>query len=195
MNAKLHSEKELVIQLKLGSEKAFNLLFQNYHRRLFAFSYKLLFSTEDAEEVVQEVFYKIWKNKLFLNEEMCFSSFVFTVARNHVYNLLSKRVSESAYKSYSTAFTPVQASNTEEAYNFEELKNIILQRVEKMPEKRKKVFLMSRFEGISNQEIAKQLNLSLSTVENHINKALKLLKQHLYIRDINLFLGFIFLWL
>lgn len=189
------SEKELVLQLKLGSEKAFNLLFHQYERRLFAFSFKMLLSSEDAEEVVQEVFFKIWKNKRFLNEEMCFRAYIFTVARNHVYNLLSKRVSETAYKKYSAGLSVDPTSSTEEAYDFQELKEVVLQKLDKMPEKRRKVFMMSRFDGLSNKDIASQLNLSLRTVESHIHKALKLIKQQLYIRDIHFFIGFAFLWL
>ena len=93
-------EKELVINLKAGSKEAFNLLFHMYEKRLYAFSLKLLLSPEDAEKVVQEVFFKIWKNKHYLQEEQSFKAFIFTVAKNHIYNLMSKRVSESTYKHY-----------------------------------------------------------------------------------------------
>ena len=107
---------------------------------------------------------------------------------------MSKRVSESAYKHYHAGFVERQVCNTEDALNFQELKKAIQGKVDKMPEKRKKVFVMSRFEGRSNLEIANQLNISLSTVENHLNSALKALKQHLFTHDANLFLLFIFLW-
>lgn len=188
------SEKELVIRLKSGSQEAFNLLFHRYERRLFAFSFKLLLSREDAEEVVQEVFFKIWKNRYFLQEDQPFKAFIFTVAKNHIYNLMSKRVSESAYKHYHAGVVDRQVNSTEDSLNFEELKNVIHGKVNEMPQKRKEVFIMSRFEGRTNREIANRLKISLSTVENHLNKALKALKQHLFSHNINFFLLFMFLW-
>lgn len=195
MEAKQGSDKELVKKLSSGSEEAFRLLFQKYERRLYTFSYKILLSSEDAEEVVQEVFFKIWKNKRLLKEDLSFCSFLFTIAKNHIYNQLSKRVSETAYKHYYLGSMKNQVGyNTEEDYYFEELKEAIKEKVDQMPEKRRKVFIMSRFDGLSNSEIADRQNLTLSTVENHINKALKTLKQHLYIRDYNIFLLFMFLY-
>jgi RNA polymerase sigma-70 factor (family 1) len=194
MEVKSMTDGELVSRLKAGCENAFNTLFYRYERRLYAFSFRLLFSVEDAEEVVQEVFYKIWKNKDLLEEHSSFKAFIFTIARNHIYNQLSKRVSETAYKHYCAGEGERQASSTEDAYNFQELRKTVQEMANRMPAKRKQVFLMSRFEGQSNREIASQLELSLSTVENHLNKALKFLKQHLYMRGNHLLLLFIMLW-
>ena len=144
---------------------------------------------------MQEVFFKIWKNKRFLNEELSFSSFIFTIAKNHIYNQLSKKISEAAYKHYCTdSIKGSVTSITEEGYFFKELQTSIQEKVGQMPEKRRKVFEMSRFEGQSNKEIAKRMGISLSTVENHLNKALKVLKEYLYIRDVNLCLALVFLY-
>ncbi len=194
MEAKSITDRELVSRLRAGSEHAFNALFYRYERRLYAFSFSLLFSAEDAEEVVQEVFYKIWKNKDLLDEHFSFKAFIFTIARNHIYNQLSKRVSETAYKYYCAGAGERQASSTEDAYNFQELRKTIQEVTNRMPAKRKQVFLMSRFKGQSNREIASQLELSLSTVENHLNKALKFLRKQLYMRGNHLLLLFIMLW-
>lgn len=194
METQSFQDRELTTKLKAGSEEAFNLLFYKYERKLYAFSLSILPSGEDAEEVVQEVFYKIWKNRNLLDEQMSFKAFIFTVAKNYMYNLLSKRVSETAYKQHYLSATSNQVSSAEETCHFHDLKNIIQQMVNKMPDKRKQVFTMSRFEGLANREIAKQLNLSLSTVENHINKSLKALKQQLHLHDTHLCLLFLCLW-
>lgn len=180
--------------LKAGSEAAFNRLFYKYEKQLYAFSLSILPSVEDAEEVVQEVFYKIWKNRHLLDEQLSFKAFIFTMAKNHLYNLLSKRVSETTYKQYYLRTTSLLAEDTEEICHFHELKSIIQQMVNKMPHKRKQVFMMSRFQGLTNREIATQLNLSLSTVENHINKSLKTIKQQLHLHDAHLLLLFLCLW-
>ncbi len=194
MKTQSYQDRELILKLKAGSEEAFNLLFYKYERILYAFSLKILPSEEDAEEVVQEVFYKIWKKRYLLDEQLSFKAFIFTVAKNHIYNLLSKRVSETAYKRYCSDTTSNLVNNAEETCCFQEMKNIIEQIVSNMPDKRKQVFTMSRFQGLSNREIADQLNLSLSTVENHINKSLKMLKQQLPLHDIHLCLLFLCWW-
>lgn len=193
METKFYQDKELIRELKTGSQGAFNLLFYKYERKLYAFSLSILPSREDAEEVVQEVFYKIWKNRDLLNEQTSFKAFIFTIAKNYIFNLLSKRVSETAYKHYYRDATSNQVNSTEESCYFHELKNTIEQMVSKMPDKRKQVFTMSRLEGLTNQEIAAQLNLSLSTVENHINKSLKTLKEQLHLHTTHICLLFLFL--
>lgn len=179
MDTAPNSEKELVRMLKAGSIEAFDALYHLYERRLFAFSFRLFGSAEDAAEVVQEVFYKIWKHRASLDAEKSFKSFIFTVARNHIYNQISKRVSEAAYKHYYEGVAPLHASSTEDAFNLQELQAVLDQHMSEMPEKRRMVLQLSRFEGLSNHEISQKMNISLSTVENHINKALNTLRHHL----------------
>ena len=177
-------ETDQVKRLIEGDEEAFKLLFFKYQTKLYAFSLKILASKEEAEEIVQEVFLKIWKSRHLLDVEKSFQAFLFTIARNHIYNQLSKKVSESTYKNHK-ATTYESKNSTAETTDYQELNNIVLSRVGEMPEKRKKVFLMSRYEGHSNKEIASTMQISLSTVENHLNKALKTLKNHLQIYGIN----------
>lgn len=181
-------EREWVKRLSTGSEEAFNLLFRQYEKRLYAFAISLLPHAEDAEEVVQEVFYKVWKNRASLDEDKCFKSFIFTVGKNYIYNLLSKRVSQSTYQHYLKSEAVSFATTTEDAFQLHELQTNIQRIMNTMPEKRKKVFVMSRFEGLKNHEIAEQLGISLSTVENHINKALKALKQKLTVHEVQILL-------
>ena len=178
------SERALIEMLQQGSEKAFTLLFYKYERLLLAFAMKLLPTREDAEEVVQEVFYRVWKNKHLTDPEKSFKAFLFTITRNYIYNLLAKRVSETTYKHYYTAHASRSISNTEEQLDARDLNHMIQRLVRQMPEKRKQVFLLSRYQGLNNKEIATHLSVSLSTVENHINKALRELKKHLSFHEV-----------
>ncbi len=193
MDDSLSPEHDLIVSLKCGSVEAFNLLFYKYETLLFAFAMKLLRSSEDAEEVVQEVFYKIWKNKHLLDEQKSFKAFIFTIAKNYMYNLLAKKVSETTYKHYYTTHTQNKVSSTEENLNVQDLNHTIRQVLRQMPKKRKQVFMMSRYEGLNNKEIASRLHISLSTVENHINKALKELKKHLSFHEVSLLLILLYL--
>lgn len=169
-------EKSLVAALRQGDQEAFNQLFFAYEKKLYFFAYKLLQSHADAEEVVQEVFLRIWDKRNTLDEQRSFNAYLITIAKNIIYNRASRRVVEHAYREYLQRAAPSVRHHTEEAVNFSDLNTISYRFINQLPEKRRKIFLLSRFEGLSNREIAKQLNVSVSTVENQMNKALKVLR-------------------
>ncbi len=105
--------------------------------------------------------------------------FIFTIAKNIVYNKSRHRVYEVAYKEYFSRFGNATASVTEELLDYEELDGLIRSGCEKLPPMRRKVFLLSRMEGLSHNEIAEKLNTSTSNIKNQIYKALIFLKEHL----------------
>ncbi|MEO0331838.1 MAG: RNA polymerase sigma-70 factor, partial [Bacteroidota bacterium] len=170
------NEKSLIVALKRGDQAAFSRLFFAYEKKLYFFSYKLLQSHADAEEVVQEVFLRIWDKRATLDEQRSFNAYLITIAKNIIYNRASRKVTEHAYREYLQRVAPSARHQTEEVVNFSDLNTISHRFISQLPEKRRKIFLLSRFEGLNNQEIAQQLNISVSTVENQMNKALKVLK-------------------
>ncbi len=178
------SETALIAALKKGNQEAFSQLFFAYEKKLYFFSYKLLQSHADAEEVVQEVFLKVWDKRVTLDEQRSFNAYLITIAKNIIYNRASRKITEHAYREYLQRATPSIRHHTEEVVNFSDLNAISHRFINQLPEKRRKIFLLSRFEGLSNREIAKQLNISVSTVENQMNKSLKALRNYLYQYDI-----------
>lgn len=169
-------ERSLVAALRQGAQEAFNQLFFAYEKKLYFFAYQLLQSHADAEEVVQEVFLRIWDKRNTLDEQRSFNAYLITIAKNIIYNRASRRVVEHAYREYLQRAVPSVRHHTEEVVNFSDLNTISHRFIDQLPEKRRKIFLLSRFEGLNNREIAKQLNISVSTVENQMNKALKALR-------------------
>ena len=167
---------ETIGALREDSVAAFELLYQGYEARLFAFAYKLVQDKEEAGEVVQEVFIKVWEKRHFLDPQQNFDGYLFRIARNLVYNKARRRVYEFAFNKY-LAEQEVYAASTEDAMAFEEISRLLEEVYETLPPVRKKVFMMSRIEGLSNSEIAAQLNTSSSNIENHINKAIKAIKE------------------
>ncbi|WP_187270259.1 RNA polymerase sigma-70 factor [Pontibacter qinzhouensis] len=167
---------ETIGALQQDSVAAFELLYKSYEARLFAFSYKLVQDKEEAAEVVQEVFIKLWEKRHFLDPEQNFDGYLFQIARNLVYNKARRRVYEFAFNKY-LAEQEVYATATEDAMAFEEISRLLEEVYNTLPPVRKKVFMMSRIEGLSNSEIAAQLNTSSSNIENHINKAIKAIKE------------------
>lgn len=192
MKLNTQQEQEAVRKLKRGDTQAFTRLFYAYENRLFGYSASLLPDKKDAEEIVQEVFYQLWKNRERLDENKNFKSLLFTITKRIVYKQIRKCARQLVYQQEQAEEMEVSWSATEDLYQYHELETNIHKIVESMSLKRKQVFMMSRFQGMNNQEIASQLNISLSTVENHINKALRILKKELSRYDSQLLMFLLF---
>lgn len=178
-----YSDKELIRRLKQGNIEAFNRIFYAYSSKLYHFGYGYLKSKEDAEEMVQEIFSTIWDKRADIKEEYLFRSYLFSIAFNYVKKHFRSKALINKYTEFATSDNP-ETEQTQEAVNYDSLKLMVDRLVDKMPEKRKIVFIKSRFEGKNSKEISLEMNISQSTVENHLNQALRFLRQHL--RDENL---------
>ena len=180
MIIEIMDEKALVLQLKEGDEKAFTTLYKLYWAKVYNFSRLYLTSTEEAEEVVQSVFVKVWEARMFIKENENFKGFLFIITRNIIFNQFRKSFNEKTYK-----LTVLNSTN--EAYDIEnemeasDLKLYINKLIEELPPRQCEVFKMSREKHLSYKEIAKELSISEKTVERHINEALKFLRKNIYL--------------
>jgi RNA polymerase sigma-70 factor (ECF subfamily) len=186
-----YSDNDLIRRLKKGNIEAFNQIFYAYSSKLYHFAYGYLKSKEDAEEMVQEIFTKIWDRRADIKEEYQFRSYLFSIAFNYIKKHFRSKALINKYIEFSTPDNP-EKEHIYEDVNYTSLKLMIDQLVEKMPEKRKSVFVKSRFEGKNSKEISIEMKISQSTVENHLNQSLRFLRQHL--KDENL-AGLLFFWL
>lgn len=158
--------------LKLGDRSAFERIYHCFGPKLHAFTRKLVHNQEDTEEVVQEVFLKLWERKHFLDPGQNFDSYLFRIAKNLVYNKARHQVYALAYGKYLTGQQNTPADTTQHQIDYQELNHLLEEAYMTMPPTRKQVFIMSRLDGLSNGEIAERLQTSNSNIENHINKAL-----------------------
>lgn len=161
--------------------QALERLFKTFQPGLVSFAYRMVYNEEDAREIVQDVFMGIWRNraKLDLNEGL--KSYLFTATKNKALNHLKKRKEETVELetvSYGLAAAP--SSDSEAQLHAEEMKAIIFDEVNKLPDRCRQIFLLSREEGLSYKEIAERLDVSTKTVENQIGIALKRLKERVY---------------
>lgn len=165
-------DSELLEQLRQGNGQAFRQIYDAYGRRLYYFARSLNLSAEDADEIVQETFVRLWIHHHRTEPGKTLHAYLITIARNLIYNLLKKKAVKERYINELMRY-PTETGEIDH----HELHRIIEKGVEALPDKRKRVFRMSRFEGYSNQQIAEELCISKSTVENHLNKALKQIKK------------------
>jgi RNA polymerase sigma-70 factor (ECF subfamily) len=166
---RLINERELIIQLKAGNETAFAELYHAYSEVLYSFLIKLGILNEDIKDVIQQTFVKLWEHRAGLNEELSLQSYLITIAKNDIYNSIKRRLTE---KKHLIALPETD----EQVLQMSEIRDLLHHILLELPDKRREVFTMSRVEGYSNKEIAEMLNITKSTVENHINHSTKQVK-------------------
>ena len=175
------SDTELVKLLKKSDMAAFDALYHKYCHKLHQFVFKyLLKQEEDAEDIVQEVFIKIWQSRGKIDVYASFESFLFTIAYNATMSLLRKRMSETRSREYLKSLQQHDsAEQIIDEIQFKELNQKVQTLLEQLTPRQKEIFFLSREEGLSHQEIAEKLNISKSTVNNHLVSILKFFKSNM----------------
>jgi len=175
------SEKEELELLKNASKQSFEALYQRYSGKLYNFVMKLSKGNNYmAEELVQRTFIKVWDNRASVNPEKSFISYLCTIAKNMLLNEYEHQTIQFIYEEYINNIETTENDNsTEKEVDKNLLEEYIDKLADKLPPKRKEIFILSRKEGFSNKEIAKRLNISESTIETQLSKALFFMKGQL----------------
>jgi len=166
-------DSRLIRKLRSGDEEAFSELYHRFAERIFYFSLRYVRTKEDAEGITQDVFLKIWENRQTLNPDLSLNAYIFTIAKNTLFNKNRKKIHEHAYLDYLKRHLDTCYDKTENDILLNEVKNCIDQAMERLPDKRRRIFRLSRFECLSYREISLRMNISEKTVETHIRLALK----------------------
>jgi RNA polymerase sigma-70 factor, ECF subfamily len=166
--------------LKNGDILAFDQVYELYSHKLFSFIFKILKNEAEVDDIVQEVFVKIWESRNKLEDYKLLNSYIFTIAYNNSIDLIRKRISNNNYlehlkNSATINFTPSIIGQIE----FNELNIQVEKLIANLPERQKQVYLLHREEGLTYPEIAEKMGISKNTVENHMVKALKYLRQNM----------------
>ncbi len=175
-----HTDPSILRLVAEGDEPAFRQLFYAWKDRLFGFVANISKSDSLAEDIVQEVFLKVWNQREKLLHVSHFSGFLFEVAQNSAIDQLRKLSRESAFLS-SIQMGQLQQWRETPEHNLtsKELKELLQQALDQLPARQKEVFILHQQEGFKHDEIAAQLGLSLSTVQNHMFRALENLRKQL----------------
>ncbi len=185
MKDRVINESHLVHELTEGSILAFNALYHEYSGYLYRFALGYLKSTEEAEELVQEVFTVIWEKRASLKKELSFKAFLFTIA----FNIIRKHFRTKGYlaeyfNSVAEGNFPSSGSNSTEPgtsgeVSYDTLYQYIIKLIDQLSQRRKEIIIKSRLEGRSIREIAEEMNISHKTVENQLTMALKFIRTKL----------------
>ncbi|MCG8321355.1 MAG: RNA polymerase sigma-70 factor [Cytophagales bacterium] len=174
------SESQLIKRIKAGDEDAFMDIYKHYQVRLKAYALVITDCRYLADEMVQEVFLKIWLTRSKLNPELNFSHYIFKITRNLAFDHLKKVARNERLKKEQAANINHAASNsTQDAFTFKEYQRILKDVIAELPAQKRLIYELSRNEGKSNKEIAAELHLTVKTVQNHLGLALRAIKEKL----------------
>ena len=172
-----YPDQSLLQQIALGDELAFRELYNRHWNRLYAFAFSWLKVSLTAEDVVQEVFLKLWIHRAQLGAVKNIEDYLFIICRNAVINLLEKdaarlRAGEQLLPEREDPLLP------DAALQLKEMRSIIQEAVEQLPPQQRQIFKMSREEGLTHEQIAHRLGIVKETVKNHLVRALNTLRKN-----------------
>ena len=190
-----YHNKKLLIDLREGDENSFTQLYYLYEGNLYRYVLSIVKSPSLADDVLQEVFIKIWEQRNLLDPEKSFLTFLFTVARNHVLNLLKRASLDENLRSEIFLHAEKESISVESSIDLSETETIIQQAIDKLPSQQKKIFELCKMQGLTYEETAGQLGITPGTVNVQMVKSLKTVKEYLIKHDVLTasFLFFLFL--
>ncbi|MBC7922503.1 MAG: RNA polymerase sigma-70 factor [Ferruginibacter sp.] len=175
MSAALPDDAQLAARLKAGDRDAFVVIYQRYWEKLYAFAYARLQSKEAAEDIVQDIFIRLWSHRAERNIENLNAY----LSASLKYEVLDHFRSQSVHRKHDRNLAESlgrSIDHTQDILGFDELYRELQKGLEHLPEKCRLVFEMSRNQGLPTKEISRQLDITPKTVEFHISKALKILR-------------------
>ena len=174
----------IVKSLVSDNKKALDELYNYYYPRLYAFAKKFLKVEDDINDILQEVFIKIWENRKNIKNVETFNAYIFTITKNAVVSYFREKTKLIAFESRVREMATAEGYLTENTAEYKDIKEKVDQLIEQLPQKRQQIFKLSREQGLSNKEIASEMGISVKTVEDHIMHAIRFLKNNLKTLDI-----------
>ena len=174
-----YNDIDLVKCLQENEEQALTIIYKEYWEIMYVAAYNLVKDRSVCEDIVQEVFISLWQRRAKLQIKTSLKSYLYTSTVYKVYDHFSKNKKMLKDELFDNFENKIETSNPETKLMHEELIHLLDSIIDTLPDKCKEVYKLSRENMLSNKEIAEQLNISQRTVEGHISKALKILKESL----------------
>jgi RNA polymerase sigma-70 factor (family 1) len=177
-NTGLNTEQELLQQIANGDTTAFEKLFLKYKDPVYSFAFHFTRNESAAEEIVQEIFLRIWLRREALPGIERPEAWIYTLTRNLSFDFLRKTATEEAFKNGWSQQTP-HFTTTQEEIELRQYKSFIHEAVQQLPPQQKQVYQLAKEKGLKYEEVAEQLGLSPNTVKSHLGTAMKSIRRYL----------------
>ena len=178
-----HEELKLFKLIAEGNESAFSEVFHEYNSRLFMVVLKITKSESEAEEIIQNVFLKLWLNRHKLHEIENPGAWLYKVASNLALSFLRTKATQLRHEKVLQCRQLNQQDDIQLQLEAKEIKNLVSTAIEGLPPGRREVYILSRHEGLNRMEIASRLGITESTVKNQLGSALKFIQQYINQRN------------
>jgi len=175
----LYSDEELIQEIKADNMFAFDVLYKKYSKRLYRFGFSIIKSQEETENLMQDVFLNLWENRHKVEKDSSIKSYIFTIAYNSAISIIRKKAKESQFVEYLKSIQKINQEPVNVEVEYNELTNKLDEIIKELPQRQKEVYLLHRVEGLKYNEIAERLNISINTIENHMSRALKTIREKL----------------
>ncbi len=172
-------DDKILLQFKAGDVEAFRKIYDTFCDQLYRFAFSYLKDSFESQEIVQDVFLKIWEKRAELDVQKSLKSYLYRITVNKVFNELKHRIVRQKYEQTTLLSGTASEETPETTLQFMELSERVEKLLNELPAQQRNIFILSRWKGLSNAEIAGQLNLSVRTVENQIYRASRFLKERL----------------
>lgn len=177
--ASLNNENELLVEISKGNQDSFKTLFYSYKSKLYTYAFKLTESREAAEDIVHDVFFKLWLNKEKVTQVENLNAYLFKATHNYALNEFRRKAKETVILAELEKKPHIYIENTDNKLLVSEVQEFINIAVNNLTPQQRQVFKLSREAGLKQEEIAQQLNISLFTVKKHLTNALNCLKSEM----------------
>lgn len=191
MSLKIEIPTADIARLIAGDEAVFRVIYDQLHKRVYHLLFSLVKDRQETEELLQETFVSLWLNRGKLNPTQPLYPYVYLTARRLAIDFFRRKLTESNAKEYLALHQRRYDHETEETINATDLHRITEDAIRKLPKQQQTVFILSRDEGLSYDEIAERLHISKNTVKNHLVSALKTLRTY-FIKNNILYVYFLF---
>jgi RNA polymerase sigma-70 factor (ECF subfamily) len=168
-----YNEHELLKSIAEGDKNAFTQIYNNYRNKIYSIAFELTESTAVAEEIVQDVFLKIWVKRNTLLEVEHFRAYLFTITRNYVFTALKRIARKEFIEVNAMEGAPLYYHDTEDRVLNNEYTRILQAAIDRLPEQQRQVYNLIKTEGLKREEAAAALQLSPETVKSHLAQAMR----------------------
>ena len=175
----LHNEQELLRLVAQGDMQAYQQLFDCYWDQVYGAGLRLTKTPEQAKDLAQDIFLKLWDNRTKLTEVKDFRSYLFVITRNLVHDQIRTRIFHESNKEFLTNYFAYNESSPEEILEQKELGEALNAAIRKLPSRLRQVFNLRRSEGLSHVEIAKRLNITTISSKTYMVRALMALRKEI----------------
>jgi RNA polymerase sigma-70 factor, ECF subfamily len=174
-----YNEQQFVFALREGNEMVFESVFKDYYNRLCNYAFGFVDDSDEAEEMVQNTFLNIWESREKIEIHTSIKSYLYRSVQNNCLNRIKHEKVRQTYGNYQQHHAESFAESASQLVISHELQNQISEAFKSMPPQCRTVFELSRYENLTYAEIAEQLGISIKTVDKHMIKALKIMRDHL----------------